>query len=401
LIVKKHSVRARLMASSMICGVALAGPALAQTAAASTDEVAEVVVTGTRIPSPNLESVSPVTAVTAAEIKSAGITRVEDMINSLPQAFAAQGSSISNGATGTATLNLRGLGVSRTLVLIDGRRLMPGDPASTPAGLGADVNFIPSSLVERVDVLTGGASAVYGADAVAGVVNFIMMKNFEGVRVDGQWSTYQHNQHSSIADVVSAKAATSPTPQFFALPKDNVRDGDGSQITLVIGANSADSKGNITAYATYRQNNAILEGNRDYSACTLNSGASFAEASCGGSGTAFPARFGNFIVDVTSAAQQFRPRVAARDVYNFGPTNFYMRPTSVMAWAPSPTTRSPNGPRSMPTSCSWTTARSPRSRPAASSPAPSRSTATTRWPRRSSWACSAARTPAAPRPPAR
>ena len=76
---KMHSVRARLMASSMICGVALAGPALAQTAAATNDEVAEVVVTGTRIPSPNLESVSPVTAVTAAEIKAAGVTRVEDM----------------------------------------------------------------------------------------------------------------------------------------------------------------------------------------------------------------------------------------------------------------------------------------------------------------------------------
>src|ERR1700754_2242048 len=146
-------MRERLLASSMICGAALMGitsEAAAQTATKS-EEVAEVVVTGTRIPSPNLESVSPVTAVTAAEIKAQGVTRVEDMINSLPQAFAAQGSSISNGATGTATLNLRGLGVSRTLVLIDGRRLMPGDPASTPAGLGADVNFIPSALVERVD----------------------------------------------------------------------------------------------------------------------------------------------------------------------------------------------------------------------------------------------------------
>ncbi len=323
---KKQSVRARLMASSMICGVALAGPALAQTAAGANDEVAEVVVTGTRIPSPNLESVSPVTAVTAAEIKAQGVTRVEDMINSLPQAFAAQGSSISNAATGTATLNLRGLGVSRTLVLIDGRRLMPGDPASSPSGLGADVNFIPSSLVERVDVLTGGASAVYGADAVAGVVNFIMTKNFEGVRIDGQWSTYQHSNSSPIADVVRASQAASASPQFFGLPKHNVRDGDGSQVTLTIGANSGDGKGNITAYATYRQNNPILEGNRDYSACTLNSGDSFSAAGCGGSGTAFPARFGNFVVDITSSAQQFRPRVAARDVYNFGPVNFYMRP---------------------------------------------------------------------------
>jgi len=308
----------------MICGAALAAhPALAQTGG---EEVSEVVVTGTRIPSPNLESVSPVTAVTAAEIKAQGVTRVEDMINSLPQAFAAQGSSISNGATGTATLNLRGLGVSRTLVLIDGRRLMPGDPASTPAGLGADVNFIPSALVDRVDVLTGGASAVYGADAVGGVVNFIMMKNFEGVRIDGQYSIYQHTNNGAIARVLDQAAATSPTPDQFAQPKHNQRDGEGSQITLVIGTNSPDDRGNITAYAFYRQNNAVLQGDRDYSACTLNSGDTFLGAGCGGSGTAFPARFGNFVVDVTGPGNTFRPRVAARDVYNFGPTNFYMRP---------------------------------------------------------------------------
>src|ERR1044071_6585421 len=113
-------MRERLLASSMICGAALLGissQAQAQAAAASNEEVAEVVVTGTRIPTPNLESVSPVTAIGASEIKAQGVTRVEDIINSLPQAFAAQGSSISNGSNGTASVNLRGLGASRTLVL--------------------------------------------------------------------------------------------------------------------------------------------------------------------------------------------------------------------------------------------------------------------------------------------
>jgi hypothetical protein len=85
------------------------------------------------------------------------VTRVEDMVNSLPQAFAAQGGQVSNGSNGTATVNLRGLGASRTLVLIDGRRLGPGNPSSATSAV-ADLNFIPSSLVERVDVLTGGAS---------------------------------------------------------------------------------------------------------------------------------------------------------------------------------------------------------------------------------------------------
>ncbi|HET6970036.1 MAG TPA: TonB-dependent receptor plug domain-containing protein, partial [Phenylobacterium sp.] len=112
------SMRGRLLASSMICGVAalgLAAPSAASAAAAPAgDEVQEVVVTGTRIPTPNLTSVSPVTAINAQDLKAQGVTRVEDMINSLPQAFAAQGSAISNGSTGTATVNLRGLGATRT-----------------------------------------------------------------------------------------------------------------------------------------------------------------------------------------------------------------------------------------------------------------------------------------------
>src|SRR5439155_23566206 len=104
-----------------------------------------------------------------------------------------------------ATVDLRGLGSARTLVLIDNRRLMPGDPA-VPS---ADLNFIPAALVERVDVLTGGASATYGADAVSGVVNFIMLHNFEGVRVDAQYSGYQHRNHEgAIQNVIASKAAT-------------------------------------------------------------------------------------------------------------------------------------------------------------------------------------------------
>jgi outer membrane receptor protein involved in Fe transport len=320
-------MRERLLASSMICGAALLGvssQAYAQ-AAASNEEVSEVVVTGTRIPSPNLESVSPVTAIGAAELRAQGVTRVEDMINTLPQAFAAQGAALSNGSTGTATVNLRGLGATRTLVLIDGRRLMPGTPNTLGGSLAADINFIPGALVQRVDVLTGGASAVYGADAVAGVVNFILQKNFEGVRIDAQYGIYQHDQHSSVADVVSARQATAAVKSFFTLPKDNVRDGEQSEVTLVIGVNAPDGKGNVTAYAGYRHVEPVLQGNRDFSSCTLNSGATFAAAGCGGSGTAFPARIGTQIVDPAGPGNTFRTRTGA-DVYNFGPSNYYQRP---------------------------------------------------------------------------
>jgi iron complex outermembrane receptor protein len=317
---KNNSMRERLLGSSMICGAAFMALSAGQAYAAdASNEVTEIVVTGSRIPTPNLTSVSPVTAIGSADIKAQGVTRVEDMINSLPQAFAAQGGSISNGSNGTATVNLRGLGASRTLVLIDGRRLGPGNPSSATSAV-ADLNFIPGSLVERVDVLTGGASAVYGADAVAGVVNFIMKKDFEGVQVNAQWQTYQHSQHSDhLQSIIKAKAAGANDPSQFALPNSNVRDGDGAEVTLTFGVNSPDGKGNVTAYASYRRINAILEGNRDFSVCTLNSGADF---SCGGSGTASPARVGNFTV----SGNTFRARNATTDVYNFGPTNYFQRP---------------------------------------------------------------------------
>lgn len=318
------SKKGAYLASSILCGAAFAAfaaaPALA--AEAGDSEVSEIIVTGTRIPTPNLTSVSPVTSIGSPEIKAQGITRVEDLINRLPQAFAAQGGSVSNGATGTATVDLRGLGVSRTLVLIDGRRLMPGDPASTAQGLASDLNFIPSALVERVEVLTGGASAVYGADAVAGVVNFVMDKDFEGVRIDANYGIYQHkNDNGTIQDVVRASAASASDPSQFALPDDSVMDGETTEVTLTIGMNSADGKGNITAYAGYRHVEPILQGNRDYSACTLNSGDTF---SCGGSGTAYPARVGSYIVDETTG-NTFRARTSS-DIYNYGPLNYYQRP---------------------------------------------------------------------------
>jgi len=330
---KIQNTRERLLASSMICGAALLGlsatsaSAAAAAAASGGAEVSEIVVTGTRIPTPNLTSVAPVTSVSAADIKAQGVTRVEDLINSLPQSFAAQGSNVSNAANGIATVNLRGLGATRTLVLIDGRRLMAGNPtsnATTP--VAADLNFIPASLVERVDVLTGGASAVYGADAVAGVVNFMLKKNFEGVSIDAQYSIYQHSQHDDeIQAVVRDARARASVPDNFIVPGD-FKGGEGDQVSITLGVNAPDGKGNITAYATHVNINPVLASSFDYTACTLNSGATFFGARCGGSGTAFPTRFGGFIVDPSGPGNTFRARNSANDVYNFSPTNYLQRP---------------------------------------------------------------------------
>src|SRR6202022_857399 len=170
----------------------------------------EVVVTGSRIAAPNLLSISPVTAINAEEIKTTGVTRIEDLLNSLPQVVADQGSGLSMGSNGTATLNLRGLGSQRTLVLVNGRRLQGGDPggnfgANPQFASAADINQIPVALVERVDVLTGGASSTYGADAVAGVVNFIMNDHFEGIRLDANGGIYNHDNHQPWINPLLAK----------------------------------------------------------------------------------------------------------------------------------------------------------------------------------------------------
>ncbi len=329
---KINTMRERLLASSMICGAAVLGfsatqanaaPAAAPAAASS--EVSEIVVTGTRIPTPNLTSVAPVTSVTAADIKAQGVARVEDLLNSLPQAFSAQGSNVSNGSNGTATVNLRALGSNRTLVLIDGKRVQAGNPTSAIGSIAPDLNFIPTALVERVDVLTGGASAVYGADAVAGVVNFIMNRNFEGVRIDAQYSFYQHNQQDpqGVQGIVRAAQSTAAVKSFFTVPGD-FKGGEGDTETLILGVNAPDGKGNVTAYASHVQINPILASSYDYTACDLNSGAVF--SSCGGSGTAYPTRFGGFIVDPSGPGNTFRARNSATDVYNFAPTNYLQRP---------------------------------------------------------------------------
>jgi outer membrane receptor protein involved in Fe transport len=122
----------------------------------------------------------------------------------------------------------------------------------------ADINMIPTQMIERVDILTGGASAVYGSDAVAGVVNFIMKKDFEGVQITSQYNFYWHENDFTgpgdvkLRDTIAAKEAVNPSQ--YALPADSVTDGEGKELSLMVGVNSGDGRGNITAFATvFRQ----------------------------------------------------------------------------------------------------------------------------------------------------
>jgi iron complex outermembrane recepter protein len=264
---KKSNQRQALFASTILCGAAVLGAtqANAQAAAAASNgsQVQEVVVTGSRIPRANLESASPLTVVTAGEVKAEGVVNIESLLNNLPSVVSGQTSSVSNGSTGTATVDLRGLGPVRTLVLIDGRRLQPGDPSGGTPGPVPDLNFIPAPLVERVDVLTGGASSEYGADAVAGVVNFIMKRDFEGIQIDAQYGFDQHENGNSDAAKFLAGNAAGPIKD----PGDVV-ERNNSQVSIIMGANSPDNKGNVTAYAEYTNLQPILQSTRDYSACS-------------------------------------------------------------------------------------------------------------------------------------
>jgi iron complex outermembrane receptor protein len=308
--------------------MAFAAPAFAQSADPQTDEVEEVVVTGSRIPQANLVTTSPVTQVTSEDIDVQGVTRVEDLITQLPQAFASQNSTVVNGASGTATVSLRNLGSSRTLVLIDGRRMGYGSPLDD----AADLNQIPGQLVERVEVLTGGASAVYGSDAVAGVVNFIMKKDFEGIQIDAQYGFYQHHNDydgpGNLRAEIERRGATNASQ--FKLPDDNVSDGESREVTLTMGVSSPDGKGNLMAYAGYRNNNAVLQAYRDYSACTIAApvAARPTTYACGGSGTSFPGQFTDFdqYAYTLGAGRTFVPYVGDVNAYNYGPINYYQRP---------------------------------------------------------------------------
>jgi iron complex outermembrane receptor protein len=293
----------------------------------------EIIVTGSRIPQPNLETASPVTTVSSQEVKLQGTTRTEDLINSLPQVFADQGSNVSNGATGTAEIDLRGLGAKRSMVLINGRRLMPGDPTDP----NPDINFIPNQLIKRVDVLTGGASSVYGADAVAGVVNFVLDDNFTGFRIDGQASVFNH-QNGGISNSVKNALSNSfwnaigiPTPPF-QYPRGMSTNGGAQDISAVFGASFDDGRGHVQAYATYRHQDPVLESTRDYSFCALGAFqpqyvASYGELYCGGSATSAQ---GTFFVNNPVTGGTFHVSgnklVPGLVLFNFAPYNYYQRP---------------------------------------------------------------------------
>jgi outer membrane receptor protein involved in Fe transport len=319
----QHAVHAVLTAAAASAAVPAAYAQTVPAAAGAAPEIQEVVVTGSRIQSANLISASPITTVTNLDIQQSGLTRVEDILNNLPQVFAGQGSNLSNGADGTATVDLHDLGARRTLTLVNGKRLAPGAPDGRNF---TDINQIPAELIERVEVLTGGASSTYGADAVSGVVNFIMDTHYQGIKIDAQYGLFDHNNHESLYQGIVSNAG-------FPAPTGTVNSGFQKNFSFVAGSNFADGAGNVTVYATYDKQAANIGGQFDYSACSLSHSATKGVI-CGGSGTDAGGTFlaynstGSkriFTDTVDPKTGLFRPATAA-DNFNFGALNFFQRP---------------------------------------------------------------------------
>ena len=246
------------IAYALRAGTALAGlgavalfatPALAQDqAGTSTPDSAqagsEIVVTGSRIARADLQSSTPVAVITAERIQQTGASNVQDVLATLPsvgQNISRTSSNFSNTGNGTATVNLRNLGSSRTLVLIDGRRTL--GIAGTSA---VDINNIPTDLIERFEVVTGGASAVYGSEAIAGVVNFVLKNDFQGLRVRAQ-------------NTVSDKG-----------------DAPRQYVSITGGQNFGGGRGNVTANFSYDNDHGLPSRNRSFSATDIPNRSSYA-----------------------------------------------------------------------------------------------------------------------------
>jgi iron complex outermembrane receptor protein len=290
-----------------------------------------VTVTGSRIKSQTFTASSPITEITAEEFTQYGATTVEDLVNQYPQVDLSFDNFENNGAYGHATISMRGLGPERTLTLVNGRRL----PASRNEV--TDPSIVPAALIKRVDILSGGASAIYGADAVAGVVNFVLDDKFEGVHLNFGYSAYQHDNDNEYWQGLNEEGG-------YEAPSGNSGfDGISRSADLVVGGSFAENRGHAVGWLTWRENDALYHGQRDYSHCSV-----FYDAPvCGGSGTADPARFvvneyGPFIDEETG-----EPRVGVIPwpqgtdanyvyngsgyengvyLYNYAPINFYQRP---------------------------------------------------------------------------
>lgn len=251
-----------------------------------TNDGDEIVVTGTLIRNPNLVASAPVTVVGEAEVELQQAFVAEELLREIPGVVPSVGSAVNNGNGGSSFVDLRGLGPNRNLVLLDGTRIIP-------AGLDGivDLNNIPLALIERTDILTGGASTTYGADAVTGVINFITKDDFSGIDLEASQQITERG------------------------------DGNVFRVDATIGANLDDGRGNVVFSAGYQQADPVFQGDRPFSVNNVSS----VNGTAGGSGTAAPS-----VINIPGVgsrqindAGQLVPFFAP---FNFNPFNIFATP---------------------------------------------------------------------------
>ncbi len=267
------------------------------------DDAGLIVVTGSRIARRQFDSAAPIAVVQDEEFKLSGTVNVENVLNTLPQVVPGTTSFSNNPGGGVATLDLRGLGAPRTLVLVNGRRYMFYDTAQI-----VDLNTIPTFLIDSVDVVTGGASAVYGSDAISGVVNFRLRQDLVGLEAGGQYSITER--------------------------------GDGARYNayIALGSELGDGRGHATVFAEYYNRAAIFQGDRDFSTSALGDGdgvlvpggsstlPSGVLRNFGGAQGTLPrlGSFGPSNAVVFDTPGVFRPRRG--DLFNYAPANYLQVP---------------------------------------------------------------------------
>jgi len=298
-----RSAVARIISGSI--ALAAAQATMAQQGQTGASGLEEVVVTGTRIARPDLTSNSPIATVTSESLSELNTIALETQLRSLPQFLPGATEFVNNGNPGAATINLRGLGSGRTLVLMDGKRLPPYG-----FGSSVDVNLVPTAILERIDVVTGGASAVYGSDAISGVVNFITKTDFEGLRFDANHTEFGEG------------------------------DGKTSSGTVTFGSKFGDDRGHALISVGYTKRDEVYQGSRDFSFYNLfpdaglgdiqsagrrggSSNAGATRAFIPGLGTRWFSTDGNL---VTSAALPVGNGGVRNSIYNYNPFNFFQVP---------------------------------------------------------------------------
>ena len=288
----KHNKLSLAVASAIGVGaMGMSVPTFAQDDSA----LEEVIITGSRIKRADLTAVTPLSVVSGEEFKISGSLNIEQKLAELPQTLPSFGPSSNNPGDGTARVDLRGLGSFRTLVLVNGRRYIP----ATQTGV-VDLNSIPGTLLKQVDVVTGGASAVYGSDALAGVVNFQLIDDFEGA-------------------------------EFTAL-YDTTTEGDGDKINFdfTIGGNFDEGRGNAVLYGSVADRSAVFQGDRKFSdvALTESGGELIAGGSSGVPGTrvfggpTLPNGDNLGIFNQDGSGRSFQ----GADRFNYAPDNFLQLP---------------------------------------------------------------------------